>query len=81
MLGCENRMVACLSCVVGQDYVWYRAWQSARNYAFVWWVAVLSELRSLCLRYLRSLTRSDSSSPFRFMLALIAKPEDTDGKI
>jgi hypothetical protein len=51
---------------------------SARNSAFGYWLAVLSELRSLCLRHLRSLARSDSSSPFCFTLVLIAKPEDPD---
>ena len=28
---CENRMAAGLSCVLGQDYVLYRTWQSVRN--------------------------------------------------
>ena len=31
VFGCENRMAAGLSCVLGQDYVLYRTWQSARS--------------------------------------------------
>ncbi len=42
-------------------------------------VAVVSELRSLCLRHLRSQARSDSSSLF-FSLVLISKPANTDDK-
>ena len=35
VFGCENRMAVGLSCVLGQDYVLYRTWQSARSKVFV----------------------------------------------